>query len=188
MSIGKIEGYASYDEGIRLYVSKTNRYVSVDAEITPLFCMKCNTQLAGQFGINGSRYGSVGTVQCDTCQAEISCVDSDAFPREKMTTYTIFRNQSSVLTFDYPALYLLKQGIWTRIRKKTGYDIYDIHDTHDVSLNTVIKEICRETGTKVVLLQKTKDAFAKKTSSYISEYPRIIYKWFLLLQKLGITS
>lgn len=118
MSIGKIDGDAHYDEGVRLYVNKSNRYVSVDAGITPLFCMKCNTQLAGQFGIGGSRYGHVGTVPCDTCDAEISCVDSDAFPRDTMTTHTNYQKESSVLKFDYPALYLLQQGIWTRIQKK----------------------------------------------------------------------
>ncbi|PQQ66380.1 hypothetical protein [Acetivibrio saccincola] len=152
--------------------------VQIDVEITPLYCMNCNKQLEGFYKHDGSRYGQVGSVQCNHCDEEIRCVDHDNIV-EELITYS--GNQKLVL--DYYKLYKLENEVWNKIKEKTGYDLFQRYSNEEwVPLHNVMDEICTLCNVRLVEIPP----YTYNTSDKIKKFPYIANKWFALLHYLEI--
>lgn len=170
-------------EVVTLRVHK-NWGVAIDCNITPLFCMNCESQLPHFYYHGGSRYGQVGSVQCDFCGANINCVDNDNIV-EQLYTYTDVPSEpkSRNLDINYYKLYKLEKDIWEKLDDKICYDIMEVHQGENISLETVLKEICQIAGLDFSNLPEITTI---ENDKRFKRLPSKINKWVSVLSYLKI--
>ncbi|MBO1514415.1 hypothetical protein [Metabacillus bambusae] len=160
------------DGNINIIVRGDKWGTQLDVSITPIFCVKCNKQLPELYEHMGSRYGQVGTIQCDFCGTNIYCVDNDNIVEKLCTTGYIL---------DYYKLYKLEDEIWGKVKDVIEYDITSRHVGNTVTLDYVINEICQEFS----ITLKDNNYFISEDGK-ITKFPKSVTKWFDLLQTLSL--
>jgi hypothetical protein len=153
-------------------VRSDNRGIQLDVGITPIYCVICQKQLPDLYEHLGSRYGQVGTIDCDFCGTNIHCIDNDNIVDKLGTTGYILV---------YYQLYRLEEKIWKNLKDAVGYDITYRHGGETVTLDRVIDEICNEN--KITLASG--NHYTSKDGK-ITMFPKSVTKWFELLNHLGI--
>jgi len=160
---------------ISLIIRGENWGVQLDNHITPLYCCNCTKQLAKFYKLDGSRYGQVGSVNCE-CGAEIHCVDSDNIV-EYLDTITTFQNRTiGKHKIDFKTTYRLSNTDWQFVKDKIGYDIF-IHKNQTLELDVVMDEIIQENK---LIIDSTKQFTADK----FNRLPLLINRWLCLLESI----
>lgn len=132
----KAYGFSDNKCVVELWVRKKQKKVAIDVKVTPLYCGKCRKELKRMYLLDGSRYGQVGTVQCDFCSARIDISDNDNL----VDGLRLF-NGKRYDFLDYERLYRLEDTVWEDIKECTGYDIFAAYETQQVCLEKVMQEI-----------------------------------------------
>jgi len=164
------------DFGAELYIR--NNSVSIDVEITPLFCSHCMNQLDGMFVIEGTRYGHVGEVFCK-CGAKINCVASDNLV-QWIDSSTYINNQEYGIKrhFDFKESYRLNDTSWGLLNS-IGFDIYKEYSNQKINLSKLLFDLKLKLN-----IEHIKNHTNTKKGLGINKLPAIITDWVSLLEMI----
>lgn len=148
--------------------------IQPDIHIFPLYCNCCHKQQSDFYLHKGSRYGFVGTVQCEFCEADIVVTDHDNI------VDSIIFNEAEISFHD---LYLLKWTYINSIEIKHNVSIksllMNLNKGH-ISINSLRELIEHAIGIPTLGTMKF------STDNRFHQLPDDINRWIELLHKADI--
>ncbi|OIU68701.1 hypothetical protein [Rossellomorea aquimaris] len=160
---------AKKNEGkINLMIRNGAADPSVDVSITPIYCVSCDRQLPHLYEHTGSRYGQVGTINCEYCETPIHCTDGDNI---------VYELRTSGFVMNYYHLYRLEKEIWITLKESYGYDISARHKGSTITLETVVDELSKEFKIPAATSRQYTSNDGK-----ITMFPNVVVKWFSILE------
>jgi len=150
---------------IELIVRGLNRGVQLDVKEFPIFCPCCKNYLKEIYEHQGSRYGQVGSIDCD-CGEKLYLTDSDNIV-EYINIHV--RNVKTVL--DFKDLFKMRQADFEKLKNDYGYDIYEKYLNNRIELDNLIVDIEKYNCETIIPIE--------------TEFPSTIgiQKWLSLMNK-----
>ncbi len=146
-------------------IRKNEFDVQIHVDRFPLFCPYCKNYLKEIYTHTGSRYGQVGSVECE-CRAILDLTDSDNIV-EEINIHV--RKLTTVL--DFKELFQLRKIDFKKLENDYGYNIFEKHLNQTITLDSLILNIEKHIEMKI--------------SPFETEFPATIEikKWLSLMKK-----
>lgn len=109
--------------------------VQLDVRTFPIQCPTCRSFASTLFQHKGSRYGYVGSRDCE-CGAEIHLTDSD-----NIVDYIKCAGKDKSITLEFSNIFSLNSAAFERLKANLGYDIFEKHLEETIALSELNREI-----------------------------------------------
>lgn len=157
----------------------------VHAGTFPVYCGRCEKQLSGMFAHLGSRYGYVGTVECEFCSSPIYLIDHDYANYEMFLNpepWPVLDSSARQVRFvvDFAVLYRLSEQDLKLVRDATKYDMFT--PDKSLSVDTLTKRCCATAGIPHASLGR----YQASHDPRFQRLPAEVETWLALLYRLEL--